>query len=52
MYVCMCVGGGDMVYGGRGLTLPLSDKVGHLFLTAASQTELKCQTLPDVCAMI
>ena len=30
----------------------LSDEVQNLFLVAASQTEPKCQTLPDVWAMI
>ena len=37
--------------GGSNLTY-LSDEVQHLVLTAASQMELKCETLPDVWTVI
>ena len=43
MCVCGGGGGGGVVGGGGGL----SDEVRHLFLTATSQTEPKCQTLPN-----
>ena len=47
--VCVCGGGGG---DGESTLTHLSDEVQHLFLTAASQTEPKCQTLPDVWTII
>ena len=45
------VGGGGGGSGGTTLTY-LSDEVRHLFVTAASQIEQKCQTLSDISATI
>ena len=53
MCTCRCVGGGDIVYGRWCEGVQVENLTGlfevrHLFVTAASQIEPKCQTLPDV----